>query len=442
VKLELVVKIMVSGMFFNLIWYGFTNYVYGWPYPYNTFLMDPRIRFSDLAESSMVSGQDNPYLFPQAFYLPFTWVFLRMFGGMDDSLRTALCFSIFVGMLLVLMAKVLQPVVLKPWRCAFLSLLLIVLSYPMLACFDRGNTEIVLTALVAGSLYFYSQSKPLPALLCLVLAISFKVYPLVLLVLVARRNPKWALGGLLAAGILISVGLWELSLAPRTFYDFYARDMAFYNDYFVYQNIVLLSASPWNAVKLLLIIATKCHLIAPVDFSFDAPFIRNVYVVYSAAMLLLAAGVTFYAGLLEKEWMRGAMVLLLFLSILAPGGGDYRMIYAGMAIVLLVVTKTRRSHDTAILILLALTQVPKKLIIFAFAGLTVDGNADVSSEVLLDPILLLGALFLMLYSSRTHVDLHWTWLRFRKMIRQSITGWSSVGLSILSKPQSPVASRL
>ena len=113
-KLHLVFKILVSMMFFNLIWYAFMNFAYGMPYPYNTFLYDPKIRFSDLSDATVMARADNPYVFPPANYFPFTWVCLRLFDSMDSSRRAFLCLAIFSGVLFLLMAKALQPVASSP----------------------------------------------------------------------------------------------------------------------------------------------------------------------------------------------------------------------------------------------------------------------------------------------------------------------------------------
>ncbi len=423
-KLQLVVKIMVVGMICNALWYTFTNYLHPLPYPYNTFLFPRVLRFSDLMDAQEMVRHDNPYLYSSAIYLPFAWVLFHPFHYVDRSLLTILCFSIFAGLLLVLTAIAMRPVIVRPWRCAFLSLLLIIFSYPVLSCFDRGNLEIVAAALIAGSLYFFSQRQPLAATLCLAMTNGIKIYPVLLLAILARQHAKWALLCVGTAVVLSLFSLWSLSLSLGTFLSCYSRNLAIYTDFFVYQNLtVSASASPWNALKLLLLMAGEWHLIAPIDFDYRAPAIRIIYTVYSSGMTLLAEAIACYAGFFEKNWKRGAMVLLLFLCIAVAGGGDYRMIYAGMAAILLILDKEVRPHDWTVLVLLALVQVPKKFIIFQVNG-TFDGYADASSEVLIDPILILGAMFLLLYGSRSYVAMPWARLRFRRMIRQLIPVWA------------------
>ena len=308
-------------------------------------------------------------------------------------------------------------------------------SYPILFCLDRCNLEIVIAALVAGALYALAQGRLFLATLCLVPAISIKAYPALLLILVARRNPKWALGGLMGALALSGFSLWALSLSPGTFWRCYGQNMTVYTDYFVYQNSMLdLSGSIWNAGKQLLILASQYGLITPVDFSFDASFIHRLYTLYSAGMLLLLGVVAGYAAFLEKEWMRAAIVLLLYISVVAPSGGDYRLIYAGMAALLLVLTRTRRPNDGLVLIFLALTQVPKQQFVFFFKDVTGNQTAFVSSEAIVDAFLIVGALVLLLVASRAYVDLPWSGRRIGRMFRQLTTRWGRSSPAFLPEP--------
>jgi hypothetical protein len=273
--------------------------------------------------------------------------------------------------------------------------------------------------MTAGAIYFLARARYVAALLCLVPAISLKLYPVLLLVFLVRQR-KWllGLGGLLASGLLTLLSLKLLSLPIGAAWQFYGRNMAFFTHHYIYETYSLEgSASPWNAGKVVLISLAKVGLVAPVDFSYDSSFVRTSYALYSAAMLLLALLLAIYFCLLEKEFLRGTLGFLLLMAISAPSGGDYRLLYAGVALVLLMILRTKRAHDTLILILLALTMVPKKEIFLVYAGRTETSFHDVSVQVVLNPLFILAALFFLLYDARTQLDLGWSRHRALRLVR-------------------------
>jgi hypothetical protein len=194
--------------------------------------------------------------------------------------------------------------------------------------------------------------------------------------------------------------------------------MGFYTNADIYGNFTLEgSPSPWNAYKIVLIAAGKLGLIQPVNFSFNGGCITTSYALYTMGMLLLALWVVIYVCILEKQFTRCVMAVFLYLTVNAPAGGDYRLLYAGMALVLLVGIKTKRPSDLVILVLLALAMVPLKEVLLTFAGKTESVFADVSLEVLLSPLFVLAALFLVLYDGWNCGDPLWSRLRWFRQFR-------------------------
>jgi hypothetical protein len=418
-KLFLTLWIMGAGMLIALVWNAVQGWVLGKGYPYNTFLFSPISRFGDLSDTIFMSKQINPYVDPITVYGPFTWLCLRPFAALPNSINMIGCFFISLAGLFLLLVAILRPVISKPAHRVLYSLLLMGISYPVLYCFDRGNIEIVLVVLIAGAIFFVARTQYILAMLCLVPAIGLKLYPAFLLVLLFRqRKTTWVICALLASAFITFFSLYYLSLPVQRAWEFHSRNLAFFTHAYFYENLPLEgSCSPWNAFKIVLISAGNLGLINPVDFSFDGNFIRAAYAVYTGCMILLAAGLAIYGCFLEKQFLRCAMALLLYLSLSAPSGGDYRLLYAGVALILLILLKTKRSHDFFILILLALAMVPKKEIFLAYAGHTETGFADVSIQVLLNPLLIFTALLLLLYDGRTYFDPRWTWLRLHRLIR-------------------------
>jgi len=418
-KFILALGIMCGGMLLALAWNAYQGWGLGKGYPHNTFLFNPKVHFSDLSDMTLISSRPNPYADPTAFYLPFAWVCFRPLHDLPNLINLIGCFFAGLAILFLLLVKALQPVITIPPQRVLYSLLFLCASYPVLMCFDRGNIEIIVAAMIAGAVFFISRSHYALGAICLVPPISLKLYPAFLLVLLLRQR-KWAsvVWALLVTVAITFLSLHWLSLPASTAWKFYTRNMGYYTDADIYENFTLESSpSPWNAYKIVLIAAGKLGLIHPVNFSFNGECITTSYIIYTMGMALLAIGVVIYACFLEQQFARCAMAVFLYLTVNTPAGGDYRLLYAGMALVLLVCINTKRPNDLVILVLLALSMVPMKEVLLTFAGKTETVFADVSLEVLLSPIFVLAALFLLLYDGRNCRDPRWIRLRWLRQIR-------------------------
>jgi hypothetical protein len=418
-KLTWTLAIMVAGVLVALLWQGYCGWFLGLAYPYNTFLFVPDSRFSDTAEMMVSSVQPDPYADPQAVYGPFAWLVLRFFSFLPDQLVVIGFFFISVAFLFLLLVELLGPICRTEAGGVVAALALFAFSFPVLICFDRGNAEIVLALLVASAIFLMSRAHYGFAALCLVPAICIKMYPAFLLVLFVRqRKPGWAIVSMVAVGVVTALSLHGLSLSLSSAWESYQRNTINFTRTTILGNLMLEnSASPWNAFKVIVASAGKWGLMEPVDFSFNGPFICAAYSVYVGGLGLLAMLLAIYAGVVEKEFARAAMVILLFLSFSVPTGGDYRLLHAEIALVTLITLKSKRAHDWIVLVMLALVMVPKKEIILSYLGKTESGFADVSLNVVLNPVLLLGALFLLVWDGWAHFDRRWSGMRLRMIGR-------------------------
>jgi hypothetical protein len=418
-KLRLALTIMSVGMLIALVWNGIEGWGLGKKYPYNTFLFYSDARFGDFTDNTFYAAQSNPYADPYAQYLPFAWVFFRALGALPyyDGL-TVFLFGGLAGLFLLLVI-VLARVVESSWQRVALSFLFLAVSYPVITTLDRGNLEIFLALGVGGALLFFSRRRYGLGALCLLPVVSFKLYPaLFLLLLLRQRRMEWIAGSVIAFFILVFVSMAAIALPLQTGLEFYGRNLVFLQRFYVYENYALGgSASLWNTYKIGLISASQLGLIPSVDFSFDAPFTNTSYVVYSGCTILLAGIIALYVCVVEKEYLRCAVVVLLYLSTATPFGADYRLLYANIALVVLIVIATCRAHDVLALVLIALAMIPKKEVILTYAGRTETGLRDVPIQAVLNPLLLLAALLLLLYDARTALDWRWTRLRWGRLTR-------------------------
>ena len=392
-------------------------------YPLNTFLFRPDFRFTDFRDTIFVFSLPNPYADPNIVYLPFSSIFFRPFAYITMSAGLIICIFTSLACLTLLLNENFRALIPNPWKRMGYSLMMLGTAFPMLMCIDRGNVEILLAPLVALSLYFFSRCRYALGMLFLLSTISLKLYPILLLALLLRQRKLTVIAWCMALFFTITALSFKILALPlETLRDCYHRAISFYFDWYVYENHSLeASASLWNAYKLGLIMASNLGLISPIDFSFNSPFIIQSYTIYSMGMAFLALLLVIHVCFVEREFLRCAALLLLFISMSAPSGGDYRLLYAGIALVTLILVKTRRINDLSILILVALTMVPKKEFLLPFVGQTESQYPDVSIQVLLNPFCIFAAMGLLLYDGLKELNLKWSCLRLSRLRRAAFS---------------------
>lgn len=406
-KTKLVLWILVTGMTLALGWMAWESLVMDKGYPESYLTGLPAGRFGDFTDVTLVSTLPNPYIDPTSNYSPTAYILLRNLGHSDTLNLIRICFFslLTLALLLVLM---LQPIVKGAWARVSLAFLFLALSYPILFCIDRGNIEILMVAFIGGSIYFFSRHQDVAATALLIPAICLKFYPALFLVLLLRRR-KMGLAVLAGAVSLFIIGISFLDFQepPAMLWHYYRQNIAFFRDLYIYNNPSLEgSASPWNAYKIVLIALERTNLLGPVDFGFSGTFIQNSYRIYAALFALATLVSVGYASFYERKWQRGILMLLLLVSISTPNGGDYRLMYASMALVMLMLFPDRRHGDLTALVLIALAVIPKKQVLLTFVGTTETGCADVPIQAFLNPLLIIAAMSVLLYQSLHPTDWH------------------------------------
>jgi hypothetical protein len=391
-----------------LIWSCWESLVEGKGYPESYVLGFPDGRFSDFTNVMQISTLPNPYIEAIAVYPPATFVLSRLLAYTVSASLVFICFlSIFA--LALLLVRVLAPMAAGAWARTSMAFFFLVLCYPLLFCIDRGNLEILMYPFIAWAIYFYGQRRDLAGTACLLPAICLKLYPAIFMVLLLRRRKAGLaiLGGITAIAVTV-ICFCSFQEPAAVLWNSYLQDLDFFHDCYIVSNDTIgNSPSPWNVYKIILLGLQNIHLIPPVTFRFDGAFINASYRVYSTVFALFTLFCMGYACLYERRLARGILMLLLLISISTPNGGDYRLTYTSMALILLVLLPDRRKGDYSVLVLLALAVVPKREIF-----LTETGYPDVPIQALLNPVLILVAMGMLLYQSRHFLD----WRRARQRL--------------------------
>jgi hypothetical protein len=410
-------RILGGGLCVGLLWTLWAQFVWHDGYPESFILGNPSGRYCDFTDNTLAAQQPNPYVDPFSVYSPTFFLLFRALSWSDDS-SLILVYFFSLTSLALLLARLLRPVTPGPWKEVSLAFLFLGISYPVLFCLDRGNIEIMMAPFIGWGLYFYSRRRDVAGTVCLFPAICLKFYPGLLLVLLLRRR-KAGLAVLCGLGV-IGINLASSCLfpaSPAQLWTAYRENLTFWRDFYYLENSALEgSASLWNAGKIVLIALQDMQFIRPITFSFDGPFILAACQVYSTLLAVFALACAGYAWLYERRQVRSMLILLLFLSIAAPNGADYRLLYASMALALLALLPQRRRGDWLALILIALAVVPKKEILLTFVGKTETQYADVPIQAVFNPIFIFTAMAILLYEARHPIDWRQTALRLRDLL--------------------------
>jgi hypothetical protein len=418
-KLKILLGIMGVGMMLAVETAAWEAWVLHSIYPYSTFLFYPRDRFSDYSDNVFTACLSNPYNDSGAFYLPTTWALFRLISPLSCAVSLIGFLFICLGGSILLLTLVLRKIVPQPGTRLLVAFALVALSYPVLMCVDRGNLEILLALLVGATLYFFYQARHLPAAACLTFAISLKLYPVLLLTLFFRQRKIGyvvMMAGLIA--LLTAGAMAVLSLSYSESLHLYSQNMTYFIQRNVYENYNLEgSASLWNSYKYVVLKLADWRFIGPVDFRFDDPFIQHSYSVYNAFMVAVALLLVAHVTLVEREVTRCAILLLLYMGIAVPSGADYRLLYVGVAVALHLAGKSQRKYDLFIMVLLALTMVPKKEIFLPYAGHLHGWGSQVPLQVMLNAPCVALAIVLMAGDGWAFFDAKWSRLRAGQLLR-------------------------
>jgi hypothetical protein len=252
-------------------------------------------------------------------------------------------------------------------------------------------------------------------------AICFKLYPAILLLLFFRRRLfQWVVRG--AAGFFLVNGALMLALpgrlidnVSRLMYEFDAYSQA----YIIGQRGVSNSANAWNYFRICVWSAYGL-----VHGNFHWPMPEHVVVtalgIYYKIFFVVLSVVIVTVLVAETSFARRAVLLLLYMTIAAPGGGDYKLAYLNVALVIFILIPERRQGDLLITIGLALCLIPKREVLLTFFGISDSLYYDASLNVLTNPFCVVGAMILMIrdaWQAAAPIDWERRFMKFAHVLR-------------------------
>lgn len=381
-KANVIALVVLLGFVVSLCIHHLQGMYWGMPYPYNTFLFVPHVRFSDYFGLLDWNRDLNPYLrdaptsqFP----------LLNLISWMLTKVPVSWSFGAFLGFCL---SVLLATTAAFMWHskdrlstCLRASII-VGLNYPLLFAIDRGNFELLLCPFLLLFAYCYKTGRTRISAFFLACTIAMKVFPVVLIVAyVAERKYKAALQtiswtlvltlGSLAAfqgGVIKNLALLLSggNVAGNTNVALFTGN----------SNYVQRGVSLFTSLKIL-------HYQYDMHILGDASKPIGAYALW---MVMLAILLVAYCVLVERvAWKR--MTILVFVMLLFPQiSADYKLLHVVIPLLLFAVDRSMSKLDFAYALGFALLLVPKQYAFFEHVQS--EAGHDIGIGALVNPLLM------------------------------------------------------
>lgn len=382
--------VMIAGtglaVFYGPIWGG----LHGYGYPRSSFLFRPEARFSDLVDFYITfSGSNHPYLDapvnPHRVYFPFAYLIGRAVSYLPTVLLNPLQ-SVFMLLCLLRLARSAAGGDAPSGKSLILLAGAVLVSYPFIFAFDRGNPEFVVVGLLALFAAFILQDRWRLAAVPLAIAIAMKGIPAIFLVILLRERRFLAM----MICILLAVAVTAVATAffsggfdaghwVAMWLRLIENQQAFVRHYGFGIEGAIFGSSLFGFMKYVLL------AIPSLDFAGDLQIVGWIYWI----VVLLIAGMVCMVVLSQQH--PGAsgndLLLLTLLTILLPhSSGDYKLL---ALFIPLVIQIFRREISARMVMLYAIVIVPKSFF-------PLHGYQEIMISVLLNPLLMTALLCLVL----------------------------------------------
>lgn len=340
-------------------------------YPYNTFLFRPVDRFNDfnILFRPLVHGI-HPYM--DSVYFPGAYVILYGFLPLGSyALFAYLSISVISTSILVL-----YTIKDRTIRERLYLLAAVLVSYPMLFGLDRANLETLLLPLILLWWTLRSKGYHFAAAMCLGLAGSTKLYPLLLLLpdLTNLRFRRLVMTSVFAIFFTL-LGLLMMPGGMTESIQMLAGNLKYFKTAYVHGG-----AGWYNSVSALSMTKTINYLICCVTEANHRPLNRFVALNWNFVVCAGLAGMLWGGWKLrhQAEW-KSILVATAALILLPSISGDYKLIHLVLPFILFLNAAPEIS-DRKISIVFALLLMPKSYLFFLHF---------LSISVVLNPLLLI-----------------------------------------------------
>lgn len=308
----------------------------GWPRN-NPFFLS-QYRFSDLTQIFLSSQFADPYTSANVTYPPFGMLLFDVFGFLSAKQATILFISAALAVIFSVFVRILQLRIDFNMKEKIPTVSMLVLSFPLLFAIDRGNLDLVLTALLLLAVWVNDkEGQSYRAGLLIGLASAIKIYPLLLLPVFYynKRDIRLPITAIASFSAFSLLGAWKFNLGPSTFFKTVVLGSAG-------QGLEGDDAIRWNG-SLAGLVTTLTKLVAPEFESELWNFVSSQIVTLS--LLLLSLLVLAYMTKLKFEKAKFTLVSVALLTLIFPSTPAYRFTLFLVAIAFILLLGFKESKN-------------------------------------------------------------------------------------------------
>lgn len=387
-KIDLISSIVLSGFVISVFYHYILAGYFGLPYPYNTFLANPKIRFGDYINDYRISVGLNPYFssfWLHSNYYPFMNVFMYFFTLIPIKL-SILLFLIIFGSFFTWFnyAHLKSDNRLATFKNVFIFSFM---TYPFLILVDRLNLEGWVFIFLGTFIFLYHKKQYTESAVFLALATCMKLSPLVfILMFLADKRYREII---IIIAVVFSVSLISLLLLHGNFFDnlsfilngFHLDKEPTIQPFFDYSN---------NLIQRGVSLFTFLKVIFNTTWLLDFLRVKSLLSMYVKTMLILSCLMAFFVIFIEKTQWKRAAIIVLMLVLFPHISADYKLIHLFLPLALYINHNEKSPRDKLYCVLFGFMMVPKCYMFIS--SMVSDVGHDVSISV---PINIATLLFLM-----------------------------------------------
>jgi len=382
----LVAAVAVAGTFFAILFHFVVMNAFGAGYPWDTYLFNPRYRFSDFFDVYDQALAYGPGVSDNMVYSPFLHLVTCGLALLPRELAFALVILVFVATLAAVSWRWLSRTVTPLWARAAVACVMVVAPHPVAFVIDRGNLDMLVFVLLALFVYLYYERGSQFAWIPLALAVAGKYFWATLLVLLlADRQVRQALWAVVGAVLVTVVSALAVALTSGfglggVFSSLFGTLGGHVENAGVLY-AVHFSHSLWGMV--LVVDRWSDYALS------EIPMLNTFYVV---VVLIIFVWVAVYLVTKRYAPWRQLTALVVLTLLLPFESHDYTLVFLLLPLALFLATGSWDRASKVVAVLFALLLVPWHYYNFTFW----DIQSDVAISVFIGPALLIGLLVVAL----------------------------------------------